>query len=65
MNETVKGFTELMAKLNRKQIPVCVKCHQRIHRGEYDGIKLTKLGETRRKGINQNMTSDANNIKQP
>ena len=48
MNEKVKGFTELMAKMNRKQIPVCVKCHQKIHKGEYDGENLKKLGERKR-----------------
>lgn len=37
------GFTNLMAKLNRKQIPVCITCHQKIHRGEYNGISLKSL----------------------
>lgn len=39
-NFTYKGFHEIMHLLNRKQIPVCQSCHNKIHRGEYDGLKL-------------------------
>lgn len=39
----IKGFTALMAKLNRKQVPVCKRCHRAIHKGEYDGISLKDL----------------------
>jgi group II intron reverse transcriptase/maturase len=35
------GFNRVLRMLNRKQIPVCETCHRKIHRGEYDGIKLT------------------------
>ncbi len=35
------GFNRILRMLNRKQIPVCETCHRKIHRGEYDGIKLT------------------------
>nr|AYE93200.1 hypothetical protein C0995_000022 [Termitomyces sp.] len=38
-----KGFTNLMASLNRKQIPVCHPCHRKIHLGEYNGIALKDL----------------------
>lgn len=34
------GFARVMSSLNRKQIPVCGQCHQRIHDGVYDSIKL-------------------------
>jgi group II intron reverse transcriptase/maturase len=37
------GFTSLLAKLNRKQVPVCQECHKKIHKGEYDGISLRDL----------------------
>ena len=40
---TYKGFHELMHLLSRKQIPVCKICHLKIHKGEYDGIKLEDL----------------------
>src|SRR5262249_15702333 len=38
-----KGFTPVMARLNRKQGPVCEDCHRNIHGGEYDGISLQDL----------------------
>jgi hypothetical protein len=38
-----KGFKTIMQALNRKQVPVCKLCHRKIHRGEYDGLKLTEL----------------------
>jgi group II intron reverse transcriptase/maturase len=37
------GFNSILQKLNRKQIPVCEECHGKIHRGEYDGLKLSNL----------------------
>jgi group II intron reverse transcriptase/maturase len=37
------GFIRVMIALNRKQIPLCPKCHDKVHRGEYDGINLTDL----------------------
>jgi hypothetical protein len=39
----VKGFTQVMKQLNRKQIPVCKRCHVKIHNGEYDGESLRKI----------------------
>jgi group II intron reverse transcriptase/maturase len=38
-----KGFARVMAILNRKQVPVCMSCHNKIHRGEYDGLSLKDL----------------------
>jgi group II intron reverse transcriptase/maturase len=38
-----KGFTRLLSKLNRKQIPVCVECHRKIHQGTYDGLGINDL----------------------
>jgi group II intron reverse transcriptase/maturase len=38
-----EGFTRIMAALNRKQIPVCARCHDLIHRGKYDGLALKDL----------------------
>jgi predicted HNH restriction endonuclease len=45
MGEKVKGFTRLMAIINRKQIPVCSWCHHEIHVGRYDGLKISTLAE--------------------
>ena len=32
-----------MFKLNRKQIPLCLDCHNKIHHGKYDGLALKDL----------------------
>ena len=37
------GFTALMSKLNRKQLPVCRPCHLKIHQGLYGGTSLKKV----------------------
>jgi group II intron reverse transcriptase/maturase len=37
------GFTRILRAINRKQIPVCLTCHGKIHRGEYDHLKLSEL----------------------
>lgn len=47
MGEKVEGFSRLMATLNRKQIPVCEPCHKKIHKGQYDGLKLSDLANPR------------------
>jgi group II intron reverse transcriptase/maturase len=47
--KTTKGFLRLMGILNRKQIPVCKQCHQGIHSGKYDGLKLEDLAYDPRK----------------
>ena len=31
--------------LNRKQIPVCLACHHKIHRGDYDGLNLNLVAK--------------------
>lgn len=41
MAQTLKGFAQVIAMLNRKQILVCHECHRRIHNGTYDGISLS------------------------
>jgi len=46
-----KGFNSLLAKLNRKQIPVCAECHRKIHNGTYDGLKVSDLVYDPRKPI--------------
>lgn len=39
------GFTRVMSSLNRKQIPVCGRCHEKIHSGAYDSIKLANFAK--------------------
>lgn len=33
-------LSRLMSKINRKQIPLCKVCHQKVHLGKYDGPTL-------------------------
>jgi predicted metal-binding protein len=37
------GWRQLMQAMRRKTLVVCRDCHQKIHAGQYDGIKLTKF----------------------
>lgn len=39
------GFTQQMALLNRKQVPLCRECHNKVHSGLYDQIRLKDLAE--------------------
>lgn len=41
------GFDKIVAALGRKQICLCQQCHNKVHRGEYDGIALTELIDVR------------------
>lgn len=41
--ERVSGFKLYLAAINRKQIPVCHKCHREIHNGIYDGPNLSVI----------------------
>ena len=36
-------LSTMMARMNRKQIPVCQKCHIKIHQGVYDGKRVTEF----------------------
>lgn len=48
-DKQAKGFNSLLAKLNRKQVPVCQECHRKIHNGTYDKMKLSDLAYDPRK----------------
>jgi hypothetical protein len=39
----ITGFGQVMKNLNRKTIPVCEECHNKIHKGTYDGLKLKDI----------------------
>lgn len=47
MNTKLTPMEKSMVSLNRKQIPVCRKCHLDIHNGLYDGINLKDLIKNR------------------
>jgi group II intron reverse transcriptase/maturase len=42
-------WTRLMSHMNRKQVPVCRKCHDKIHQGIYDGVAIRLLAELKAK----------------
>lgn len=33
-------LSTMMVRMNRKQVPICQKCHIKIHKGTYDGKKV-------------------------
>ena len=35
-----QGFDKVLNYINRKQIPLCHSCHQKVHSGQYDGINI-------------------------
>jgi hypothetical protein len=37
------GWQQLMSAMRRKTLVVCRTCHTKIHNGQYDGVKLTKI----------------------
>jgi nicotine oxidoreductase len=39
-------FSIFMGLINRKQVPVCRDCHLKIHKGEYNSIKLAELSDS-------------------
>jgi group II intron reverse transcriptase/maturase len=42
-DKQAKGFKKVMIAMNRKQIPVCKRCHKAIHNRQYDGLSLRDL----------------------
>lgn len=40
INPNLSSIHAIMAKLNRKQIPLCSNCHTKIHLGQHSGKKL-------------------------
>jgi predicted HNH restriction endonuclease len=37
------SFGKAMARINRKQVPLCSKCHDRVHNGTFAGMSLTNF----------------------
>lgn len=40
-----KGFDLVMQNINRKQVPLCLSCHHKVHKGLYDGININHAAE--------------------
>jgi group II intron reverse transcriptase/maturase len=43
--EKYKGFDLLMQNINRKQVPLCRKCHTDVHNGVHDGISVQEAAQ--------------------
>ena len=43
INLKLSEFDQKMARINRKQIPLCASCHREVHNGKYQGKPLRKL----------------------
>jgi predicted HNH restriction endonuclease len=43
INLRLSPFDQLLAKINRKQVPLCNDCHRKVHQGKYDGLSLKYL----------------------
>lgn len=40
INVKLDGFDQLMARINRKQVPLCQPCHNKVHKGDHVGMSL-------------------------
>lgn len=40
LNVKLNSFDKAVARVNRKQVPLCRACHLKVHKGEYHGLSL-------------------------
>jgi len=40
INPNLSAFDKMVAKINRKQVPLCGTCHKKVHNGTYFGFSL-------------------------
>lgn len=52
------GSNGLLAKLQRRQIPVCQVCHRKIHDGTYSAMKLSELAYDPRRPMLASFVAD-------
>jgi len=52
INPRLNSFDKLLARINRKQVPLCNECHHKVHVGKYEGTSLRFLAG---KGKNKNI----------
>ena len=43
--QNYKGFDRVMRHINRKQVPLCIDCHTKVHQGLYDGIDIKRAAQ--------------------
>lgn len=49
INVKLNSFDKMLAKINRKQIPLCSTCHNKVHSGDYKGLALALAGNKKKK----------------
>ena len=45
VNVKLSDFDQKLARINRKQVPLCRICHLEVHKGKYRGKSLKYLGK--------------------
>lgn len=40
LNTKLDSFGQMMARINRKQVPLCRECHVKVHAGTYHGMSI-------------------------
>lgn len=40
INPSLSTFDKMVARINRKQVPLCGECHRKVHAGQYFGFSL-------------------------
>lgn len=43
INVKLNSFDKMLAKINRKQVPLCMRCHDKVHNAQYQGLSLKHL----------------------
>lgn len=43
INQKLNTFDKMMAKINRKQVPLCRNCHMEVHQGTYQGKSIKTI----------------------
>ena len=43
LNLKLSEFDKAVASINRKQVPLCKRCHHKVHKGDYSGIDLKRI----------------------
>lgn len=51
LNVKLSSFDRMVALINRKQVPLCKSCHQKVHNGTYFGFTLTHFRHKKWNGI--------------
>jgi group II intron reverse transcriptase/maturase len=47
INVKLNGFDKMLAKINRKQVPLCTTCHHKVHNAQYQGMSLKYIKEVK------------------